>query len=285
MVKLPEFDAIDYVIRRKLPAESKLADWRRWRFKAPQQESPAKEAVENARLEVCALRTQLEAMHPDELAELVMQCQDDERRDRNNLGFFTVHEAIDALESKYDSPPHLFLEKIAEGARNKCFSLYHPNGWQDRLGAEFTDPDIELVFSAELNAWFESERMPCRLTTIGDNQPHSVQLGANEVKDNTSIAASGMVGEIQRKTPNGGDSLTPIIWGLCYDLYGAGQRVTPRPVMAELKRMAADQTHPLLGSVAGGVVYEYERGDERELNSSQLQSRINEWKKASKFFE
>lgn len=84
-----------------------------------------------------------------------------------------------------------------------------------------------------------------------------------------------------RAEPLGGDSITPLIWTICYDLAEARKKVTARPVMAELRMLASAQSkpHPLLGSVAGGVVYEYEKGTEEELTSKRLQKRIGEWKK------
>ncbi|HJV75184.1 MAG TPA: hypothetical protein VJ654_13245 [Noviherbaspirillum sp.] len=82
-----------------------------------------------------------------------------------------------------------------------------------------------------------------------------------------------------RTEPQGGDSLTPTIWTICYNLQEAGKKVTARPVMGELKRMAAEKIHPLISTTAGGVKYEYEKGDEQELTSSQLDKRIQEWRK------
>jgi hypothetical protein len=90
---------------------------------------------------------------------------------------------------------------------------------------------------------------------------------------------SGSVEKLTRIKPQGGDSLTPMIWEICYQLHDNRQEITPRPVMAELKRRASSQAHPLVGCVAGGVAYEYEKGDERELNAEQLRGRIREWKR------
>jgi hypothetical protein len=89
-----------------------------------------------------------------------------------------------------------------------------------------------------------------------------------------------------RLNPQGGDTLTPMIWEICYDLRDGDVKPTPMPVMAELKARA-DSTDKkvkgvLAGSIAGGVKYEDADGDERELNANQLQSRINEWKKKAK---
>lgn len=88
-----------------------------------------------------------------------------------------------------------------------------------------------------------------------------------------------------RKQPAGGDALTSIIWGICYDLADAGQRQTAVPVMAELKVRADSNDQrlkgPLLSSVAGGVKYEDSNGTEKELTAPQLQQRINEWRKGN----
>lgn len=83
-----------------------------------------------------------------------------------------------------------------------------------------------------------------------------------------------------RLEPQGGDTLTPTIWGICYDLMDEGRKISAVPVMARLIARADTAVHPLLCSVAGGVKYESADGDECELNAAALQSRINVWKKA-----
>jgi hypothetical protein len=87
-----------------------------------------------------------------------------------------------------------------------------------------------------------------------------------------------------RNKPAGGDALTALVWGICYDLLEIGQRPTAGPVMTELK-VRADSSDPrlkgpLLSSVAGGVKYEDSNGTEKELNAAQLAARISEWRKA-----
>ena len=88
-----------------------------------------------------------------------------------------------------------------------------------------------------------------------------------------------------RKQPNGGDTLTPVIWDICYDLREKNSKISPVPVMAQLKiRVDSNDAKlrgPLVSSTAGGVKYECLKGDERELDSEQLRGRIREWKKAN----
>lgn len=83
-----------------------------------------------------------------------------------------------------------------------------------------------------------------------------------------------------RAVPSGGDSLTPLIWEICFDLRGSEKKVTARPVMAILKELASatPKQHPLVGATAGGVKFEFERGDEKELTSSALTGRIKTWR-------
>jgi hypothetical protein len=85
---------------------------------------------------------------------------------------------------------------------------------------------------------------------------------------------------VGRKKPEGGDALTPLVWEVCYDLYEANQKVTPLPVMTELKGRAGTAGCPVLADVAGGVKYEDSSGNEHELNMGRLENRIREWKKA-----
>lgn len=86
-----------------------------------------------------------------------------------------------------------------------------------------------------------------------------------------------------RQKPAGGDALTPTIWEICYDLNDAAEKVTPGPVMMELKIRAqsldAKVRGPLMGTSAGGVKFETIDGEEKELTSPMLAARINEWKK------
>lgn len=99
------------------------------------------------------------------------------------------------------------------------------------------------------------------------------------------LSAKATTPPSQRKRPQGGDTLTRIIWDICYDIRDAGEKPTPVPVMRKLKIRAqsaiAEEREPLVASTAGGVKYEDADGEERELNTNQLQSRINEWKKAN----
>ncbi len=86
-----------------------------------------------------------------------------------------------------------------------------------------------------------------------------------------------------RVKPNGGDSITPLIWELSSDLRDQGdERIMPRSVMAALKALAAgpNMRHPLLGVVTGGVKYERENGVEDELDIEQLRHRIRAWRHA-----
>jgi hypothetical protein len=108
-----------------------------------------------------------------------------------------------------------------------------------------------------------------------------------KLRDNAEKIAESPAreGKLFRIKPQGGDSLTPMIWEICHDIRDGGEKPTPVPVMAQLK-IRADSTDPkvkgpLLCSVMGGVKYEHSSGDERELDSPKLQARINEWKKAN----
>ncbi|MFZ6750096.1 hypothetical protein [Undibacterium sp. Ren11W] len=86
--------------------------------------------------------------------------------------------------------------------------------------------------------------------------------------------------------PKGGDTLTPLVWKICNDLYNDGTRHTTVPVMRKLKILAdsdnKEAKYPLLSSIAGGVKYDDGLGDEQELNAKQLRERIKEWKKGVK---
>lgn len=99
--------------------------------------------------------------------------------------------------------------------------------------------------------------------------------------EKTTFEAGSATSKTSRIVPAGGDSLTPVIWGICYDLDAEGRKVTARPVMAELKRRAEAKTHPLVEGTLGGVKYEYEKGQESELDSEQLRKRIGEWRKST----
>lgn len=81
-----------------------------------------------------------------------------------------------------------------------------------------------------------------------------------------------------RLEPQGGDSLTGVVWTICYGLKEAGQTVKPARVMSKLREMADRREFPLLGVTAGGIKFEYEKGDERELNAETLRGRIREWR-------
>lgn len=83
-----------------------------------------------------------------------------------------------------------------------------------------------------------------------------------------------------RLKPRGGDSLTPMIWEICYDMMDAGQVIMPRYVMAELRARAEKRIWPLVGEVQGGVKFEFERGKESEIDGDTLRKRIKEWKDA-----
>jgi hypothetical protein len=107
----------------------------------------------------------------------------------------------------------------------------------------------------------------------------------NASKGRAIVASPPVCAPTPRVKPQGGDSLTRIVWDICYDILDAGERPTPVPVMRELKIRAQSTDpklkEPLVSSTAGGVKYEDADGDEHELNSNQLQSRINAWKKAN----
>ena len=83
-----------------------------------------------------------------------------------------------------------------------------------------------------------------------------------------------------RIKPEGGDSLTPMIWGMCYDICESGETVKPSKVMSELRARAEQGIWPLVGIVAGGVKFEYEKGEEKELSQDALRKRIDGWKEA-----
>ncbi|WP_151448695.1 hypothetical protein [Lacisediminimonas profundi] len=89
-----------------------------------------------------------------------------------------------------------------------------------------------------------------------------------------------------RKQPSGGDSITEIIWEVCYELQDRNLKITAMPVMKELKKRADSEDKnlkgPLMSSTAGGVFYEYANGDQRELCSENLRKRIGEWKNFQK---
>lgn len=86
-----------------------------------------------------------------------------------------------------------------------------------------------------------------------------------------------------RKEPSGGDSLTPIVWQICYDLYEQQKRQTAVPVMKELKRLANSDDPNVKGdflikSTKDGVEYSLLNGKTTLLNGKQLAERIGKWK-------
>jgi hypothetical protein len=120
-----------------------------------------------------------------------------------------------------------------------------------------------------LAAWWRS--------TVGMRAPRGPAVPAAPMLGDAAPSAT-------RNKPAGGDALTALVWGICYDLLEIGQRPTAGPVMTELK-VRADSSDPrlkgpLLSSVAGGVKYEDSNGTEKELNAAQLAARISEWRKA-----
>ncbi|SNS34276.1 hypothetical protein SAMN06265795_102300 [Noviherbaspirillum humi] len=130
-------------------------------------------------------------------------------------------------------------------------------------------PDEVLL--SEFAAWGQSVGWP-------DMPPELVEM-AKPVALPRSTKEAKPFAPKTRIEPQGGDSLTPTIWTICYDLRDAGKKVTAGPVMAELKRMATQKIHPLTCTTAGGVKYEYEKGDEQELTAPQLDKRVQEWRK------
>jgi hypothetical protein len=86
--------------------------------------------------------------------------------------------------------------------------------------------------------------------------------------------------QVARTKPDGGDSLTPIIWEICYDMRDADQEIKPRHVMAELRARADKKIWPLVGVVDGGVKFEFEKGEESEIDNDALRQRIKKWKNA-----
>lgn len=83
-----------------------------------------------------------------------------------------------------------------------------------------------------------------------------------------------------RKVPSGGDSLTRLIWSICYDLHEMGSNPTAGPVMAQLKQRISMPGSPVVGDIAGGVQYENGSGNQVELSQEALRARIREWRKA-----
>ncbi|WP_426116285.1 hypothetical protein [Massilia sp. PWRC2] len=116
----------------------------------------------------------------------------------------------------------------------------------------------------------------------------TVGAAGREAPDDTAAPARAIQGYIpspaKRKEPAGGDTLTALIWSVCYDLAEAGQRASPVPVMAELKVRASDpdarRKGSLLSAVAGGVKWEDASGEQKELTMPQLEARVGEWRKA-----
>jgi len=133
----------------------------------------------------------------------------------------------------------------------------------------------------------EAMRDAGRTTFQNDNfDPYVAALGvapgATEApQSRVGLLPSSADNPLNRPRPRGGDSLTPVIWDICYELDDQGIRVTAIPVMAALKRRAKEKIHPLVGDVNGGVAYEHESGSEKELDNKQLHGRIREWRKAN----
>jgi hypothetical protein len=148
--------------------------------------------------------------------------------------------------------------------------------WAVTKGLDIPDPLIAIAarFKSmhELSAATiaKAQQQPMRQKEISAEPVKPLQKPLEEQQHRTVA---------KRIKPRGGDSLTPMIWDICYDLHEAGQDVKPRYVMAELRKGAEKMIWPLAGVVADGVKYEYEKGDEIELNAEQLRGRIREWRK------
>lgn len=142
-----------------------------------------------------------------------------------------------------------------------------------RLGIRVVE-ELEETVSHLNNIGFYDSEAEGRDASVGSEL---VELAVDHTEDTVDVCVKAAL----RKIPSGGDSLTPLIWTVCYDLHEAGKNVTPRPVMTELKALASKMLHPLMGTVAGGVAYEFEKGEQRELNAEQLRKRIGEWKSAA----
>jgi len=165
-------------------------------------------------------------------------------------------------------------------------------------------PDsLGLVTAAGVNAWIEKRGATYRWNVAApvlppaDEVPVSQAASASEPVTPAAVPSLSAVVALPVSTrraapantqedkaqkiriePQGGDSLTPTIWSICYDLKDAEKSIAPRYVMSQLKERADKRLHPLIGTTAGGVKYEYEKADERELNSEQLRKRIAGWK-------
>ena len=87
----------------------------------------------------------------------------------------------------------------------------------------------------------------------------------------------------KRKKPEGGDALTPVIWGICYEMFESGtalKDIKPREVMRKLKEMAAMGVSPLTADVGDGVQFENASGELKTVKQPALGKRIKEWRKA-----
>jgi hypothetical protein len=131
---------------------------------------------------------------------------------------------------------------------------------------------------------FAAEEKPTANCNLKNNSTNNLQFTPHDLGplcEGQSMAKM----PLPRLKPNGGDSITPIVWEVCYDLFDKGSKITALPVMSELK-IRAQSNDPklkgsLVGTTAGGVKYEYGGGDERELVPEQLRARINFWKEAN----
>lgn len=83
----------------------------------------------------------------------------------------------------------------------------------------------------------------------------------------------------KRLSSDVGEFLTPVIWNICYDMREAGQKPKPATVIAKLRKLADRLVRPLVGSVARGVKFELEGGEESEVNNDAVRKRISGWRK------
>lgn len=201
-----------------------------------------------------------------------------ERLDRWRQGHYKVKEAAQVLSEAYPGmiDASSFCKQIEKAIRGGRL-IFRENG----IPIEQEDlPDralaTRIIEARDLNDWLGKQGSPYRLS-----YPYDEPAKAGQVEPaNPSKAV--------RLQPMAGDNLTPIVWRVCYEVHEAGDKVTPRPVMARLQALAESddpaQKGCLVAAVAGGVKWEplgSEDGKDRELNADSLAARIREWKLAT----
>ena len=202
----------------------------------------------------------------------------EERLNRWKLGQYRVKEAAQVLSEAYPGMINAssFCKQLEKAIRRGKLVL-RENG----IPIEQEDlPDgslgTRIVEARDLNDWLCREGSPYLL---------SYPYGEPE-RDGQADRAS--IPRATRLQPTAGDNLTPIVWRVCYEIHEAGDKVTPRPVMARLQALAESddlaQKGCLVAAVAGGVKWEplgSEDGKDRELTAEMLAARIREWKIAT----